>query len=77
LQEIKIYPNPISNELNIETIGSYGVVNFQIINSTGAVVYKSRFIEKTSIQTSSLAPGSYILKFESGNIYEFKKVIKQ
>jgi hypothetical protein len=77
LQEIEIYPNPISNELNIEATGNNGVVNFKIINSTGAVVYKSSFIQKTTIQTSKLDTGLYIIKFESGNIFEFKKVIKQ
>lgn len=77
LKEIKIYPNPVTNELTIETTGNNEAVNFEIINSSGAVVYKSSFIEKTTIQTSILATGHYIIKFESGNIFEFRKVIKQ
>ena len=77
LKEINIYPNPITNELTIETTGNNETVNFEIISLTGAVVYKSSFIQKTTIQTSKLATGHYIIKFESGNIFEFKKVIKQ
>ncbi len=77
LKEINIYPNPVTNELIIETKGNNEAVNFEIINPTGVVVYKSSFIEKTTIQTTNLAVGSYIIIFESGNIFEFKKVIKQ
>ena len=77
LKEINFYPNPVTNELTIETTGNNEAVNFEIINSSGAVVYKSSFIEKTTIQTSILATGHYIIKFESGNIFEFRKVIKQ
>lgn len=77
LKEIKVYPNPATNVITIETTGNNEVVNFEIINSTGAVVYKSNLIQKTAVQTSILAPGAYIIKFINGNNVEFKKFIKQ
>ncbi len=74
---IKIYPNPITTELIIEIEGNTKIINFEIFNAIGQVVYKSNLIEKTIIQTSDFAKGVYLLKLENGETYEIKKIIKK
>lgn len=76
-KDIKIYPNPVTNELTIELIDNIEIVNFEIINSVGTIVYKSSFKQKAEIQTSNFAAGAYIIKFEKGTFFQFNKVIKQ
>jgi hypothetical protein len=77
LKEVKIYPNPVTNELNMEIPGNTEPLNFEIISLTGAVVYKGSINEKTRVQTSSFAPGTYLIKFANDHTSGFKKVIKQ
>ena len=74
---ISIYPNPVSNELNIEIEGNNEQVNFEIINSMGQVVLKGNFVKKTSVQTNNFAPGVYILKLGNNKGFEFKKIVKE
>lgn len=74
---IKVYPNPISNELIIEIDGNNEKVNFEILNAIGQVVFKGSLVEKTTVQTNTFAPGIYHIKLENGNTFEFKKIIKQ
>ena len=76
-EAISIYPNPVSNELNIELKGNIEQVNFEIFNSIGQVVFKGSLVEKTTVQTSNFAPGVYIIKLENGKTFEFKKIIKE
>jgi hypothetical protein len=75
--EVKVYPNPVKNELTIEMPVNSESVNFEIINSMGAVIYNGSFIQKTTIQTSGFAEGIYVIKFANAYTSEFKKVIKQ
>jgi hypothetical protein len=77
LLEVQVYPNPVTNELTVEMPGNNEFVNFEIINSMGAIIYKGSFIEKTTIQTSGFAAGIYVIKFANTYSSEFKKVIKQ
>jgi uncharacterized delta-60 repeat protein len=79
-----IYPNPVSNELNIEIEGNNGQVNYEILNSIGQVVLKGNLMDKTTIQTSNFTPGIYLIKL--GNLpigqpgdkaFEFIKIIKK
>lgn len=74
---IKIYPNPVSNELIIEIEGNNRKVNFEILNLIGQVVFKGNLTEKTVVQTSSFAPGVYVIKLENGKTFEFKKIVKE
>jgi hypothetical protein len=73
---IKLYPNPVTNELIIEIAGNLTQKNFEIINSVGQSIFNGTMLEKTVIQTSGFTPGVYLIKLESGKNFEFKKVIK-
>ena len=74
---IHIFPNPFSNELIIEIDGNKVNLNFEILNTIGQVVFKGNLINKTTVQTSTFAPGVYLIKLENGKTFEFKKIIKE
>ncbi|MEI8204758.1 MAG: T9SS type A sorting domain-containing protein, partial [Bacteroidota bacterium] len=74
---INVYPNPVTNELIIEIKGNTQTIQFEISNSIGQLIYKSKMIEKTVIQTSAFPSGIYFIKLENGKIIEFKKIIKE
>ncbi len=74
---IKIYPNPVSNELIIEPVGTKAVIAFEISNSSGQVVIKSIANGKTIIPTVSLRAGIYFIKLSDGTAAKFRKIIKQ
>jgi len=73
---IVVYPNPVSKDLVIESEGNNEKMNFEIINTSGKVVYKDGFLEKTNIQISNFPPGIYVIKFDNGKVITFKKIIK-
>lgn len=74
---IEVYPNPISNELNIEVQGNNENLAFEILNSIGQVVYKGNIMKKNTLQTKNFAPGVYLVKLTNGQTFEFKKIIKE
>ncbi|MDD4215380.1 MAG: PKD domain-containing protein, partial [Bacteroidales bacterium] len=73
---IHIYPNPVSNELIIEIKGNNEMLNFEILNAIGQLVFKGNLVEKTTVQTSNFTPGVYLIKLENGKTFEFKKILK-
>lgn len=76
LLNVKVYPNPVTNELTIEFEGNSVQTNFEILNSLGQVIFKGTIFEKAVIQTTSFTPGIYLIKLQSGKTFEFKKIIK-
>ena len=78
--ELKIYPNPSKNNLNIELNNKvYNEFKFEIINILGESISVSNnpFIveNKCNIDISSLKNGVYILKTSSGIIEQSKTFI--
>ncbi|MPM60135.1 hypothetical protein SDC9_106982 [bioreactor metagenome] len=41
----------------------------------GQVVFEGDLVDKTTVQTSSFAPGVYLIKLENGKTFEFEKII--
>jgi len=74
---IKVYPNPITNELVIENNGYKDRLNFDILNSIGQIVFKGILLDKTIVQTAGFTSGIYLIKLENGTSSEIKKIIKQ
>lgn len=74
---IKVYPNPVSNELIIEIDGNQENLDFEILNSIGKVIYKGVLFDKTKVQTSDFAGGVYLIKINNGKTYQFKKIVKE
>lgn len=74
---ISIFPNPVSTEFTIETVGNKGEVSFEMINSIGQVILKGSFVGKTTVQTSVLAPGVYLIKLGDDKTFGYKKIVKE
>jgi murein DD-endopeptidase MepM/ murein hydrolase activator NlpD len=75
--QIKLYPNPVSDKLIIETVGSTRNSTIDIINSIGQVIYSDKLSETTFINTKSFSNGIYIVKLNIDNKIVFKKIIKK
>jgi hypothetical protein len=75
-EAIKVYPNPVSDELIIEYKGNNDRLSFVILNSTGQIVFEGDLSERTVVQTTSFSPGVYLMKIEDGRTFKFKKIIK-
>lgn len=74
---LKLFPNPVSEELVIEIDGNQSKINFEIYNSVGQLVFKGSLLNKTIVQTGSFATGVYMIKLDNGKTFEFKKMIKE
>ncbi len=74
---IKVYPNPVSNELIIEIEGNNEKLNFEILNAIGHVIFNGNIVKKTTVQTSNFAPRVYLIKLENDKTFEFTKIIKE
>ena len=75
--EIKVYPNPVSNELIIEPADIKTVIGFEISNSSGQLVVKSTVAGKIIVPMATLPAGIYFIKLSDGTVSEFWKLIKQ
>ena len=62
VNEVSIFPNPASNQLTID-----GVIDFSIINSMGQPV-PVEFIESSTVNIGSLPSGSYFVRGKSGEL---------
>jgi len=77
---IKIYPNPVQDQLTLEfSTTDYSFTEIHIYNTLGASVYhQTDTSDLKEIDTSQLTPGMYyiVLKEKSGTSFS-KKIIKQ
>jgi len=73
---IKVYPNPVSNELTIEnqTFESY---QYSMYNGVGQLLFSGTLETEVQLNTSELAKGLYVIKFVNKLGYAYYKVIKQ
>jgi hypothetical protein len=78
IEEISVFPNPVSGELNIEYKNdSFKTLN--ILNSSGKLIGKEKTVEPLQqIDFSGFDPGLYILEFKtsSGEIKRVKVLKK-
>ncbi len=70
---VKIYPNPVSDVVNIE---GKGINALMIIDQLGKVVYKrSDFVDKVIINCHQLSSGIYIAQLNINNQLVYKKFV--
>ena len=75
-EKIRVYPNPVLDDLTIEYIGNMSEIKFEIFSPSGQLITTGILIESTVIHTSSFSCGLYTIKFNTGNRFEFRKMIK-
>ena len=74
---MKLYPNPIMNNIIIESIDKK-ITSIIIFSINGdKLFYKDLNSSKNSIDISSLSSGVYILKVNMNNFYRTIKIIKK
>jgi len=76
--EIKIYPNPTSENLNID-LTNYKNVNLEIVNTLGQIIFTEKNIsnELKNINLSNFAKGIYFINIQTDNkVYTKKFILK-
>ena len=71
---IKLYPNPVRDNLEIEFDGGSG---FELLNMMGKSIYSGNLTHNNSIRTTGLSSGIYLIRFNTGNSFIYKKIIKE
>uniref|UniRef100_A0AAU6WPH0 T9SS type A sorting domain-containing protein n=1 Tax=Chryseobacterium endophyticum TaxID=1854762 RepID=A0AAU6WPH0_9FLAO len=79
VQEIKkdkvsFFPNPVKNELHIQTTDRKDGYYYQVYNMSGQLVKSGKF-ENNKTDLSNLATGAYLLRINDSN--EIVKIIKE
>ncbi len=73
---ISVYPNPNKGYMRVSVGESNIPVNFDVINTNSAVVYKSQITsDKQIINLSELPQGVYFIRFYMKNSIQTKKII--
>lgn len=78
--QISVYPNPVTEKLNIHSTEQLKNVHIKIFNEMGAVVYDKKsdnFNKQTSIDLNSVPAGVYMVFIKSDKGVSTKKIIKK
>jgi len=77
LQNVKVFPNPTMNEINL-TLDKISTSHIQIINAIGEIIYEANTSGETKIDVSNFAKGIYVVQiFNEKNNLQLCKFIKQ
>ncbi len=74
--QIRLYPNPATNYLAIETNGKTGL-NYQVTDISGKSLLQGSFVKNTRIAIDGLAPGIYFVQLDNGKERSVSKIRKQ
>jgi hypothetical protein len=76
-ENIKLYPNPAKEILNIEILeGSYDEII--VFSALGGIVYKAETgVDRISIDVSQLSAGMYFIRFVSNGLAVTKRFVKE
>ncbi|MCE9539207.1 MAG: T9SS type A sorting domain-containing protein, partial [Bacteroidetes bacterium] len=76
--KIVVYPNPVKNQLTIDIENSDEILNVEILNPLGQIVYRSTFLNaKTIVNMNQFSEGLYIIKFDSERSHNIRKFVKE
>lgn len=73
---LQAFPNPFIDRLTIEAVGTTICIPFEVISSSGEIVYHGLFSEKTTINTASFPEDIYFLRYKNNRKYRFVKLHK-
>ena len=75
---ISLYPNPATDKITVETLGTTGKSNLAIVNLEGQRLITRQITKpKTQIDISSLPSGVYFVRITNEKTLEVGKIIKQ
>jgi len=61
-QTFNLYPNPSNGEVKIISLGKVGIVNFEVLNVLGSVVYSKKVISDEILDLHKLEKGVYFYR---------------
>ena len=72
---VAIYPNPVSDKLNVEATEAIDQV--EVFNINGAKVFSQKnYTEKAEINTTNLPAGTYVIRMTTKNACEVRSFVK-
>ena len=79
--QIKVFPNPVSDILNIDFQGNEdwlaeGKIAYEILNSIGQIMLQG-ILSESSLRLNDIPKGNYILHFMSNKRHGFAKIQKE
>lgn len=76
-ENIRVYPNPAKNIVNVHMADESTISTISIINSQGQIIkVQSNKSSEATLDISVLPVGFYLLKIESGNKVTVRKMVK-
>ena len=76
IEQVKIYPNPVQNELFVE-LDAEQITQINILDFSGKLIQSIAGYNSTGIDVSSLNQGAYLLKVYTENGVSINRFIKQ
>lgn len=75
-ENIRIYPNPVYDNLFVEYFTN-NQVYIKIINIAGGIMYQNKFNDKINVDISKFGKGIYFIEIIENNVIHSKKFIKK
>ena len=77
--QLKLFPNPVIDDLNISFGKSFNKVNVQVFSMLGQLVKTVNMTNsiESRINISELSTGTYIVKIEADGLYDSKLILKK
>lgn len=71
--DLKIYPNPVIDQIYIDTVGYPGEIGYIITNMSGQISLSGRTHGINIINIGNLEPGTYLLQLTTGDNWQTTK----
>lgn len=71
---VSVFPNPAKEIVYLRS-QSTSAVNYIVTDLLGKIILKGAFTKTSSLNTSELSAGSYIVQFNSGAVNTYKKLV--
>lgn len=77
-KEFKLYPNPVEDVLNVNLSGLSEIVDVQLLDITGAIIFSRRYFSTDiiTVDASHLSKGIYLVKVLMDGDVEVRKISK-
>ncbi|MGH1388243.1 T9SS type A sorting domain-containing protein [Kordia sp.] len=73
---IKIYPNPVQNELSMTGISTNSKTSYSIYNTLGNIIISERSLTQKTLDVTQLKAGVYFIKIQQQGKSAVKKFVK-
>jgi PKD repeat protein len=76
--QLEIYPNPATNQINVDVTGSAEIVNIKVYNAIGQIIDEFEITNnKATIDLGSFARGIYFIGADDGTHNALKRFIRE